>query len=162
MPICLQCNNNFPNRILINGKIHNIQKRKYCINCSAFGNHNTSKIHLKSDLKFCSKCGIKKLLNEFYKRRKTNLHSWCKKCLNKDSKVRQKQIKEQAVAYKGGSCFICGLIDDICVYDFHHRDSTKKGYGIATRGLKNFEFHKTELDKCDLLCANCHRKVHNQ
>lgn len=71
-------------------------------------------------------------------------------------------FKSQCVAYKGGKCQRCGLVDDPCVYDFHHRDPNEKDFGLASRRKYGFiKSVKLELDKCDLLCSNCHRKEHH-
>ena len=54
----------------------------------------------------------------------------------------------------------CGLITSkVEVYDFHHRDPSQKDFSIS-KNAKSFEKCKQELDKCDLLCANCHRLRH--
>ena len=70
-----------------------------------------------------------------------------------------RQSKESAVVYKGGECQDChGKFDD-CVFDFDHRDPMMKVMDIGhmvSLGL-NLEDLKPELDKCDLVCANCHR-----
>jgi predicted HNH restriction endonuclease len=45
--------------------------------------------------------------------------------------------------------------------DFHHVDSTKKEFGIGNSGYtRSWEKVKKELDKCILVCANCHREIH--
>ena len=82
----------------------------------------------------------------------------------KSSKERFKRIKQKSVDYLGGKCNKCGYDKCIEALEFHHKDpSTKdydlsKGRGIDTR--KSFETLKEELDKCVLLCANCHREEH--
>lgn len=45
--------------------------------------------------------------------------------------------------------------------DFHHRDAAEKDFGISYKGhTKALERLKKEVDKCILLCANCHREEH--
>lgn len=64
--------------------------------------------------------------------------------------------------YYGGSCFICGVRDDFPeVYDCHHVDPGNKEKGICTMYGSPWERVVTELEKCIYLCANCHRKLHN-
>lgn len=66
--------------------------------------------------------------------------------------------KAKAVALLGGACVVCGLEDHSAVYDFHHRDPSQKDFAIS-RG-KNWDIIAEELKKCDLVCSNCHRKIH--
>lgn len=44
MPTCKLCNDKFPTKITIDGKVRNLQTRKYCLNCSPFGCGNTKKL----------------------------------------------------------------------------------------------------------------------
>jgi len=46
----------------------------------------------------------------------------------------------------------------VAIYDFHHSDPNKKETTIGSS--RAFESMKKELDKCALICANCHRKLH--
>jgi transcription elongation factor Elf1 len=71
---------------------------------------------------------------------------------------RRHLIKEQAVAYKGGKCIHCGYSRCIAALEFHHRDPNRKEFLITGSG-KSFALIKTELDKTDLVCANCHREI---
>ena len=61
----------------------------------------------------------------------------------------------------GGKCHECKLVDDPAVYDFHHLDPKQKDFSIGQQA-KSFDKIKSELDKCIMLCANCHRKMHNR
>jgi hypothetical protein len=69
----------------------------------------------------------------------------------------RRRAKIRAVEYKGGKCQICGYCKNVVALQFHHREPAKKEFGISARvsGWK-WEKLKIELDKCDLLCANCH------
>ena len=72
-------------------------------------------------------------------------------------------MKSLAIEYLGGKCYICGYNKCNSALEFHHRDREKKDFGIANSGWsKSFDKIKPELDKCDLLCANCHREVHEE
>lgn len=111
--------------------------------------------------KRCPKC--KELLSEtaFSRRTKngTTLASWCKMC-NKDNKARMRElVKRQCLEYKGGAkCALCGYSKFIGALDFHHLDPTQKEFGFAKLTKFNGRVKK-ELDKCIVLCANCHREV---
>lgn len=70
------------------------------------------------------------------------------------------RTKQKLVEYKGGKCQKCGYDKPIWnVYDFHHRDPNEKDFGISAKSW-SFERLKEEVDKCDLLCRNCHSEVH--
>ena len=62
---------------------------------------------------------------------------------------------------EGKSCVRCGQ-DDPDLLDYHHRDPSTKCFKIADaiRLVKNRNKVLAEIAKCDLLCANCHRKLH--
>lgn len=74
--------------------------------------------------------------------------------------VLRKEMREYLNEIKSGKCKNCKKTYDPCVMDFHHRDPKQKIGTIAvlvSRGSwKNL---KNEVEKCDLLCANCHRIV---
>jgi len=74
---------------------------------------------------------------------------------------RRKKLRLMAREYKGGKCIICGYNKCLEALEFHHRDPKKKDFGLSVRGLtRSWEKIKAEIDKCALICANCHREVH--
>lgn len=74
---------------------------------------------------------------------------------------RRKKLKQMAVEYLGGQCVLCRYSKLHDALEFHHVDATKKDFGLAKRGLtRSWEKIKQELDKCVLVCANCHREIH--
>ncbi len=78
-------------------------------------------------------------------------------------KKRRKRLREMAREYKGGKCAICGYKKCSRALGFHHIDPKKKDFGLSSRGLtRSWEKVKLELDKCILLCANCHMEVHDK
>lgn len=62
-----------------------------------------------------------------------------------------------------GGCKICGYNKNIAALEFHHRDPSQKEDKLDLRILSNrsMEFIMNEVSKCDLLCSNCHRELHN-
>lgn len=120
------------------------------------------------EVKECKKCKETLPVSEFYSQKQVGLvhgqiwpylDCFCKKCRLGYGKERRKARKQQAIEYLGGKCLDCGLIDDPEVFDFHHTDPSSKDFTIA-KNFKSFDSIKAELDKCILLCANCHRKRH--
>ena len=73
---------------------------------------------------------------------------------------RRRKIKYMSVEYKGGKCQICGYNKYLGVLELHHLNHSVKSFGIGDKGYtRSWEKVKAELDKCILLCANCHREV---
>jgi len=85
----------------------------------------------------------------------------CKKC-NVDAVVkRRKGLKQKAVDYKGGKCEICGYDKCITALQFHHLDPTQKDFGVSAKGItRSWKKLQPELDKCILVCSNCHSEIH--
>lgn len=80
-----------------------------------------------------------------------------------NQKLRGLKRKYEAVLARGGKCEICGYNKNIGVLEFHHRNPDEKEYQIDMRAFSNTSLEKLqkELNKCDLLCANCHRELHH-
>lgn len=127
------------------------------------------------ETKICTKCKLEKPISQFNKNisKKDGLQSECKQChnslykqyytTNKDkfrtnSFNRRNNIKQFLNEIKIKGCSMCDENDIACL-DFHHiRD---KEYTISQLiKTENFTKIKTEVEKCIVLCANCHRKLH--
>lgn len=134
----------------------------------------------------CSLCNKPKSDKDFFFRDKSKnkLHSQCKTCYTEKRKVNYKrhyhkygdQYRQRAIVRKrivkaslrvkmleylsNKSCIICGL-SDVRVLDFDHINPKTKDFSIA-KGLSDlYAWDKilVEIDKCRILCANCHRIV---
>ena len=93
----------------------------------------------------------------------------CKECIN-DMKVevkRNKNRKRRDLSkenksfiddFKGIGCCICGEKNIACL-DLHHKEGDKF---MSLSKMKHYNKIKIkeELEKCEVLCANCHRKLH--
>ena len=135
------------------------------------------------DGKVCPSCNTFKSFSDFHKDRsaKTGLTYYCKECAN--SKARQnhkkrssdkswvsnrrekqkqsaRDAKLKAIRYLGDICFDCGVSYPPYVYDIHHLDGSTKLDNPSRLLRGDWEVAKAELDKCVLLCANCHRERH--
>lgn len=77
--------------------------------------------------------------------------------------ARRKKVRKMAVVHKGGKCEKCGYDRCIEALEFHHVVPTQKDFNISSKGYnRSWERVKVELDKCIMLCANCHREFHTQ
>lgn len=95
------------------------------------------------------------------RRDKTNFSPYCKTCSNTQAIDRSRLFKEKCIKYKGNSCSRCGYNKYIGALEFHHLDPTQKDFSISK--VKAWRFDdaiKKELDKCIVLCSNCHKEVH--
>ncbi len=73
---------------------------------------------------------------------------------------RRRKIKLMAIEYKGGKCQVCSYNKYPGGLDLHHIDPKTKHFGIAAKGYtRSWEVVKLELEKCILVCANCHREI---
>ena len=84
-----------------------------------------------------------------------------KERLNQKQNERRSAFRARLWAYKATLCCSrCGEGDPACL-DFHHPEGTKE-FHISDAVLKNISFEKAleEIKKCEVLCANCHRKEH--
>ena len=154
MPICGQCGRSFPNRVWIRGKHKNVFHRKRCLQCSPWGHHNTSPVVRGSAVRVvvCLRCGKSRT----YKRN-GGTKTYCPACyLHR----RFTQMKQRAVKYKGGKCSRCGYSRFLGSLDFHHQDPGKKDFYISHSYCLSWDKLRRELDKCILVCRNCHGEIH--
>jgi len=74
---------------------------------------------------------------------------------------RRRKIRDLAVQYKGGKCQICGYNKCPQALEFHHLSPNGKDFGISDKGYtRSWTRVQKEIDKCILVCANCHREIH--
>lgn len=128
----------------------------------------------------CTKCGIEKEDEEFRWRNKAKglRRRTCKECLKKIDKEyyknnpeRQEKVtlarernRQKAKDFvkeckEKCSCEKCGETRSY-VLDFHHKDPLKKSFEICSSENRSIDNIKKEIEKCGVLCANCHRELH--
>lgn len=149
MPICKKCDTSFPNRKMIKKKERNFSKRKYCLECSPFNNRNTLKLENGDERKSLTnrKCGC----NKVYRHKGS-------RCYSCTVKIRRHKIKMEMVNKKGGKCSKCGYNECLSALQFHHINPKTKAFSISGSHCRSMSRVKKELNKCIVLCANCHSK----
>lgn len=81
--------------------------------------------------------------------------------LAKATNNRRRKLKKLMIKYKGGQCYFCGYSKYIGALDFHHIDPEEKSFKLSMDSLdKSWDRIRDEIDKCLLVCANCHREIH--
>lgn len=148
---CRKCGKEFKLHIKIYGKKRNCAGRKFCFECSPFGSHNT-----KADdpSRPCVP----------HPRNGQGYSSWPQERKTKAIKRyydRGVDRKKQLVEMKGGKCASCGYCKCLRALEFHHKDPSTKSFSLTLREIAGFSWETVieEANKCDLLCANCHREL---
>ncbi len=78
-------------------------------------------------------------------------------------KLRGLKRKLELIESRGGKCEVCGYDKNIAALEFHHINPDEKEFQLDMRHLSNTSLERlqNEVNKCQLLCANCHREAHN-
>lgn len=76
------------------------------------------------------------------------------------TKHRRKR-RHELVYIMGGKCAICGYNKCEAALELHHLNPDEKDYGLSSGNCKSIEEDISEAKKCILVCANCHREIHN-
>lgn len=72
----------------------------------------------------------------------------------------RKRVKIELVNYKGGKCSKCGYKKCVAALEFHHKDPKEKDFTISGKSW-SFDKLKKEVDKCIIVCSNCHKEIHH-
>lgn len=102
----------------------------------------------------------KKAWRDWYNRNKKNPH-YVKFYYDRNIR-RRNEIRDFINEYKKGKvCERCKF-DDFRALQFHHRDKSKKSFSISIAKSTGFSKKKVinEIEKCELICANCHQIEH--
>ena len=129
-------------------------------------------------MKVCTKCREEKPLNQFAARPGGRRQSWCRAChtaYNKQFYFENSAVEKQRVyatraknrsaaqtlvsQMKAAPCMDCGGRFPECAMDFDHKPGSVKYNTVSDMTYKGYTLDslKRELDKCELVCANCHR-----
>jgi 5-methylcytosine-specific restriction endonuclease McrA len=73
----------------------------------------------------------------------------------------RKRTKIKLIEYMGGKCCVCGYDKCVGALQFHHKNPNEKDFTISGKTL-SFDRLKNEVDKCMLVCSNCHAEIHEK
>lgn len=129
-------------------------------------------------IKRCTQCKNEKLLKEFHKdsRRNDGRQSICKICIRKMQQssymkaygekarnrnaIRNAEMRARVQTYKSEQgCLKCSETQYQCL-DFHHLDPMQKEFGMSNIGTRSWNLIMKEIEKCIVVCKNCHCKIH--
>ena len=142
--ICEACGAEFPRRAVVDGLLRNLQRRRFCLTCSPFGQHNSSAIPPGP----VSTMELAEL-----RRKKRNAKSY------RYQKKMRGRLRRELLASRGGQCEECRYDRVPTALEFHHRDARTKDFALSSVSTVPARIWR-EAAKCDLLCANCHRRRH--
>lgn len=132
-------------------------KERQCINCNK--------------LKMCP------WMSSFTQTGKPEYRNVCKDCMRFRSrdyskknrkkislcaKKKRRELKRKYIEYLGGCCFKCNYSKSLRALTFHHKIREEKEFELAASLDWSWEKIKKELDKCQLLCFNCHMELEEQ
>lgn len=76
--------------------------------------------------------------------------------------IKRRAIKNMLIQYAGGKCQRCGYDKIMRALEFHHKDPNGKDFGISKCLTRSIQSLKDEVDKCILVCSNCHAEIHQE
>lgn len=129
-----------------------------------------------TQVKICTRCKEEKSIDKF-NRKGSGYQYHCRDCskkilkedyVNNKDRYLAKTLKNKTLAIKEIKEFkntlkcMCCDEKETCCLDFHHLDPNKKDFNIGSKSVTGItlETLKKEINKCVVLCSNCHRKVH--
>lgn len=129
-------------------------------------------------MKICTRCKCEKEISEFHVRKATGKpYAYCKGChraytkahyeANKADYIKRVTIRNKKIMtdnrvrmaeyLRSNPCVDCGETDLRCL-DFDHRDNKLKSRDVTRMLAWSWDTIMNEIEKCDIRCANCHRK----
>lgn len=102
----------------------------------------------------CQTCNRKYI----YNKKQGHTTTRCNSCV---VNIRRFAIKIKAITYKGSKCLLCGYNKCLQALTFHHINPKEKSFDISGNHCKKWDTIQLELDKCILLCCNCHAETEN-
>lgn len=108
----------------------------------------------------CKSCGCSDKARMMNKGNGRKSQSLCKKCHNENTIKKGRKNKDLLLLYKGGKCERCEYNECSDALEFHHVDPKSKDPSFQSLRHWSLEKAKKEVDKCMLLCSNCHRAKH--
>jgi predicted transcriptional regulator len=117
--------------------------------------HDLKTFLARTEQRICRRCG-----ETDESKLRSGCRYICKICDSKRTVERHRLYKKKAVAYKGGKCSKCGYCKCLGALDFHHTDPKQKDPDWKNMKHRSFESVIHELDKCVLVCKNCHAEIH--
>ena len=88
-----------------------------------------------------------------------NLRQCCYDCMPDGVQLHRTDFLNKLREKRGGKCVRCGYDTYLGALEFHHLDPSKKDFTLGNADFRLKEAVE-EINKCILICANCHREFH--
>ena len=140
--------------------------RKLTVGTCLCGDNNKNKSYNLIIQRKCDICG-----KDFYIQDKGYSRKYCYECSPHENEncshaqavtIKRRAIKKALVLYKGGKCEICGYNKCMRALEFHHLNPNEKDFTLSRYLTREFSDLKKEVDKCILVCSNCHAEIHDK
>lgn len=160
--------NRYPKKLCIHCGIPNDRyPLTYCTKCAEIRKKYSKKFRARRYAdKQCVVCGKP---NDRYPQTTCSLcrersNNWVKE--NKDLHLKRRakwarSVKKEVVDLFGGKCELCGYNKSLAALDFHHINFDGKDDSKGWKRLTDIRDGKITREKIQLLCANCHREIHD-
>lgn len=116
----------------------------------------------------CKICGIQLIgMQKMYCSNNCKSRGHYKNSIQGNSMHRQKRVSLERkiffIKQLGGGCSNCGYNKNLSAMEFHHKDPSTKDFPLDARrfGNNSMKTLEIEVNKCELLCSNCHREHHH-
>lgn len=116
----------------------------------------------EAGLRPCHRCKRLRKLECFSKRtgRGDGLRHECRDCQAEIAQAAYRRNREYLDSVKlERGCLDCGYREHAVALDFDHRPGSDKSFNLNQAGTKSLALLETEMAKCDVRCANCHRVI---
>lgn len=162
--VCRYCKKEYAIFTYFEGKKIWKPKRFACFDCVPYI-PGTSFVQTRNTLDGRRQCKTCQKVLSFSEFSPTNanggLNIYCKGCARIKKLRHGQKFKKECVEYKGGKCSVCGYMKCFAALEFHHRNPAEKDFAISKLNTAILtDAIKKELDKCDLVCSNCHKEIH--
>ena len=133
--------------------------QKICDDNNIDTTHLSKDTYIFPEKIICTECNKEKTTDNFYISG-NKIHHVCKDCVRKKEKQKYYTRQEKLNELKRNlSCKKCGE-DRFYLLDFHHLNPEEKDYCISDNPHAKIETLQEEINKCIVLCSNCHREFH--
>lgn len=133
---------------------HHINNKKFTLDVANLRSKNLKvlNIEIKKCILLCSNCHME------YHHQDLNIDD-----INPSNRQKSIDRKILLINKKGNKCCRCLYNKNLAALCFHHIDPSTKKIKLDSRSLENYsiELIYDELEKCQLLCSNCHLEVHS-